>query len=108
MKQPQPPEEVLTFQRLDKWLWYARFAKSRSIAAKVIEGGYIRVNRLKVTRPSVCVKRGDVLTATLYGKVRLIEISDIASRRGSPSEAIKLYNERAIDKTDYEDAQQPE
>jgi ribosome-associated heat shock protein Hsp15 len=80
-------------QRLDTWLWYARFAKSRSLAAKLIEEGGIRVNRQRVVKASACVKCGDVLTATLDGNVRVIEILEMGHRRGPASEARSLYTE---------------
>jgi ribosome-associated heat shock protein Hsp15 len=80
-------------QRLDKWLWFARFAKSRSLAAKLIEGGCIRVNRQRTIKPSTAVKCGDVLTMTLYGRVRVIEIRAAGERRGPASEAQTLYSE---------------
>jgi ribosome-associated heat shock protein Hsp15 len=85
------PEE----QRLDKWLWHARVVKSRSLAAKLIEEGCIRVNRQRVLKPATCVRSGDVLTASLYGRVRIIEILAIGQRRGPPSEAQTLYSELA-------------
>ena len=80
-------------QRLDKWLWHARFVKSRSLAAKLIEEGCIRVNRQRVIKAATCVRCGDILTATLYGRVRVIEILAIGLRRGPPSEAQALYSE---------------
>ena len=80
-------------QRLDKWLWHARFVRSRSLAAKLIEEGCIRVNRQRVIKAATCVRCGDVLTATLYGRVRVIEILAIGPRRGPPSEAQALYSE---------------
>jgi ribosome-associated heat shock protein Hsp15 len=80
-------------QRLDKWLWYARFVKSRSVAAKLIEEGYIRVNRQRVVKAATSVRCGDILTATLYGRVRVIEILAIGHHRGPPSEAQALYSE---------------
>ncbi len=80
-------------QRLDKWLWYARFVKSRSLAAHLIEEGCIRVNRQRVVKAATCVKCGDVLTASLHGKVRVIEIVAVGTRRGPPSEAKALYSE---------------
>jgi ribosome-associated heat shock protein Hsp15 len=80
-------------QRLDKWLWYARIAKSRNLAAKLIEEGCIRVNRLRVVKAAVCVKSGDVLTASLNGSVRVIEVVDLGERRGPASEARNLYRE---------------
>ena len=80
-------------QRLDKWLWYARFVKSRSLAAKLIEEGCIRVNRQRVVKAATSVKCGDVLTASLHGKVRVIEIVAVGHRRGPPTEAKALYSE---------------
>ena len=80
-------------QRLDKWLWHARFVKSRSLAAKLIEEGCIRVNRQRVIKAATSVRCGDILTATLYGRVRVIEILAIGHRRGPPSEAHALYSE---------------
>jgi ribosome-associated heat shock protein Hsp15 len=80
-------------QRLDKWLWFARFAKSRSLAAKLIEAGCVRVNRQRAVKPSTAVKCGDVLTMTLHGRVRVIEIRAAGERRGPASEAQTLYSE---------------
>jgi ribosome-associated heat shock protein Hsp15 len=84
------PEE----QRLDKWLWYARLVKSRSLAAKLIEEGSIRINRQRAVKAATCVKCGDVLTASLHGRIRVIEVRALGDRRGPPSEAQTLYAER--------------
>ncbi len=78
-------------QRLDKWLWHARFVKSRSLAAKLIEEGCIRVNRQRVVKAATSVRCGDVLTANLNDRVRIIEVRAIGHRRGPPSEAQALY-----------------
>ena len=83
------PEE----QRLDKWLWHARLVKSRSLAAKFIEAGCIRVNRQRTVKAAAMVKCGDVLTAMLQDKVRVIEIRGLGERRGPPIEARALYDE---------------
>ena len=83
-------------QRLDKWLLYARFVKSRSVAAKLIEEGCIRVNRQRVLKAAACVKCGDVLTASLHGQVRVIEVLALGRRRGPPSEAQTLYAELTL------------
>ncbi len=83
------PEE----QRLDKWLWYARMAKSRSIAAKLIEDGCVRINKQRTVKASAAVKCGDVLTATLHGRVRVIQVRSLGGRRGPASEAQALYLE---------------
>ena len=84
-----PTEE----QRLDKWLWYARFVKSRSLAAKLIEQGCVRVNRQRVVKAATSIKCGDVLTANLHGRVRVIEVLAVGHRRGPPGEAQMLYAE---------------
>jgi ribosome-associated heat shock protein Hsp15 len=81
-------------QRVDKWLWYARIAKSRSLAAKLIEEGCVRVNRQRVVKASSTVKPGDVLTATLFGQVRVLEVLAMGERRGPASKARTLYAER--------------
>ena len=81
-------------QRLDKWLWYARIVKTRSLAAKLVEAGCIRVNRQRMVKPAATVKCGDVLTATLNGSVRVIEVLGLGERRGPPAEAQALYAER--------------
>jgi ribosome-associated heat shock protein Hsp15 len=86
------PEE----QRLDKWLWYARIAKSRSLAAKLIEDGCIRVNRRRVVKASAAVKCGDVLTVALHGRVRVLEVLAVGEHRGPASEAQTLYVERLL------------
>jgi ribosome-associated heat shock protein Hsp15 len=90
------PEE----QRLDKWLWYARIVKSRSLAAKLIEEGCIRVNRQRAVKASVVVKCGDVLTAALQGRVRVLEVRGLGERRGPASEAQTLYAELLLPKAD--------
>jgi ribosome-associated heat shock protein Hsp15 len=81
-------------QRLDKWLWYARFVKTRSLAAKLVESGSIRVNRQRVVKPAATVRCGDVLTATISGRVRVIEVLGLGERRGPAAEAQALYAER--------------
>jgi ribosome-associated heat shock protein Hsp15 len=85
-----PPSE----QRLDKWLWHARLVKSRSLAAKLIEEGCIRINRQRVLKASALVRPGDVLTATLHNRIRVITITGIDLRRGPPAEARTLYAEQ--------------
>ena len=80
-------------QRLDKWLWYARMVRSRSLAATLIEDGCIRVNKERALKASASVKCGDVLTANLYGRVRVIKILALGVRRGPASEAQALYVE---------------
>jgi ribosome-associated heat shock protein Hsp15 len=78
-------------QRLDKWLWYARVMKSRTAAAHLVESGKVRVNRMRVVKPSHTLREGDVLTIALRGELRVIEVLAVGARRGPPQEARLLY-----------------
>ena len=79
--------------RLDKWLWYARVFKTRSLAAANIKSGKIRVNHDRVTSASRTVGAGDVLTVTMPRQIKVLKIAAIASRRGPASEAVQLYED---------------
>jgi ribosome-associated heat shock protein Hsp15 len=78
-------------QRLDKWLWFARMLKSRTAAAQLVEGGKVRVNRVRVVKSSHTVQKGDVLTIALRGRVLVLRVLAGATRRGPPSDARLLY-----------------
>jgi ribosome-associated heat shock protein Hsp15 len=86
-------------QRIDKWLWFARIAKSRTLAQALIARGKVRVNRIKIDKASTSVKPGDVLTLSLGPTVRSIEVVAIGSRRGPAPEAQLLYRELALAST---------
>jgi len=79
--------------RLDKWLWHARFFKTRTLAAKVVSGGHVRVNANKVSKPSTAVVAGTVLTFPQGNQIRVIKIVDLGTRRGPASEAHTLYED---------------
>jgi ribosome-associated heat shock protein Hsp15 len=78
-------------QRLDKWLWFARVTKSRTLAAQLIDGGKVRVNRVRALKPSHALRQGDVLTIALHGEVRVLQVLATGTRRGPPQEARLLY-----------------
>jgi ribosome-associated heat shock protein Hsp15 len=80
-------------QRIDKWLFFARVAKSRSLAAKLVLAGRVRVNREKVEQASYPVKPGDVLTVTLDRRVLVYRILGCGVRRGPATEARTLYED---------------
>jgi ribosome-associated heat shock protein Hsp15 len=80
-------------QRIDKWLWHARFFKTRSLAQKQIASGKVRVDKDKISNASRQIKPGNVLTITLERDIRIIEIVDLAERRGPFSAAQLLYND---------------
>jgi ribosome-associated heat shock protein Hsp15 len=91
--------DVRQTQRLDKWLWHARIVKTRSIASQLVAQGKCRINREKVIKPSHMVKCGDVITAAIFGRVRILQIASFSARRGPASEARLLY----VDLTPSED-----
>jgi ribosome-associated heat shock protein Hsp15 len=77
--------------RLDKWLWHARFYRSRSLAAKLCETGPMRINGAAVTKAHYLVREGDTLTFVWSGRVRVVRILALSTRRGPASEARTLY-----------------
>jgi ribosome-associated heat shock protein Hsp15 len=79
--------------RLDKWLWHARFFKTRGISAKLVSGGHVRVNSEKVSKPAHAVVPGDVLTFPQASRIRVIRIVAIGERRGPAPEAATLYED---------------
>ena len=77
--------------RIDKWLWQARFFKSRSLANEVVEAGHVRVNGVKITKASREVGAGDTLTFAQGRNIRLIRILGTGVRRGPAIEAQSLF-----------------
>ena len=80
-------------QRLDKWLWYARIVKTRTLAAELVTTGKVRVNRTKTDKPSTNLKVDDVVTLTVRGRVRVLKVCAPGTRRGPASEAQTLYED---------------
>lgn len=79
--------------RIDRWLWCARFFKSRSAAAEAVRGGHVRVNGQRV-KPAHAVKIGDAINCTYANGVeRDVAIVDVPKRRGPPAEAAACYAE---------------
>ncbi|UTH43522.1 RNA-binding S4 domain-containing protein [Loktanella salsilacus] len=87
--------------RLDKWLWHARFFKSRSISAGVISAGHVRVNGAPAPKPARAVGQGDVLTFSQERQVRVVKIIACGTRRGPAPEAQALYEDMSpsVEKT---------
>ena len=80
-------------ERLDKFLFYSRALKSRTLAQKIIETGAIRVNSERTDRSDHKVGAGDVLTMALHGRIVIWRILDPGQRRGPASEAQGLYED---------------
>ena len=79
--------------RIDKWLWQARFFKTRSLAAKQVAEGRIRVNSARISKPARAVTAGDVLTFPQGNAIRVVRILALGSRRGPAMEARALYDD---------------
>ena len=93
-----PPVDIVTDeprprQRLDKWLWMARFFKTRGKASELVSGGHVRVNGQKVSKPATQVGPGDVLTFPQGHQVRVVRIDALPERRGPAPEAQTLYHD---------------
>ncbi len=82
-------------QRLDKWLWFARFAKSRTIAARLCAERRVRINREVAGKPSASVRPGDVLTFPQGPHIRVVRVVLPGVRRGPAEEARTLYEDLA-------------
>lgn len=80
-------------QRVDKFLWFARFFKSRTLAATMVSDGRVRINGERCEKPSTIVKLGDVLTFPAGPHVRVIKVLAGGERRGPAPEARLLYED---------------
>ena len=79
--------------RLDKWLWYARFFKTRANATRAIASGRFRLDGEVMSKPHRAAVPGQVLTFLQGDRVRVIRIVELGTRRGPASEAIELYED---------------
>lgn len=91
---PAPPSDRPQI-RLDKWLWQARFARSRSLAAAMVAAGAVRLNGAPVAKPARPVGPGDVLTFAHGGGICVLRILACGARRGPAPEARALYEDIA-------------
>ena len=80
-------------ERLDKWLWRARFYKTRALAAEAVSAGRIRVNGARQTKPGAGLKLGDALTIAKAGRVVVVIVEAFGTRRGPAAEAQTLYRD---------------
>jgi ribosome-associated heat shock protein Hsp15 len=79
--------------RLDKWLWFARFYKTRTLAAGIVAGGGVRINGTPASKRSTTITPGDVLTFARGEHIRVIRIEACGLRRGPAPEAQALYTD---------------
>lgn len=78
---------------MDKWLWYARVTKSRTLAQKLASSGRIRINNEKTSSGNKAVRVGDMLTITLERRVLVLKVAVLGTHRGPYIEAQKLYED---------------
>jgi ribosome-associated heat shock protein Hsp15 len=91
-------DELAEHLRIDKWLWAARFFKTRSLAAQAVEGGRVQVNGERV-KPAKDVKPGDEMVVHIGGLEWVIEVRGLSARRGPAEDARRLYEEREDSQT---------
>jgi ribosome-associated heat shock protein Hsp15 len=87
---------ALDRQRIDKWLWHARLARTRSGTASLAASGHVRLNGARVAAPSRNVKPGDIVTVALDTRVRVLKVLGFALRRGPAEAARVLYEEQPL------------
>lgn len=80
-------------QRLDKWLWFARVAKTRSLAARLVADGFVRVNGARADAPAKPLVLGDVVTVAAQHRTAVLRVVGLGLRRGPAPEARLLYEE---------------
>ena len=85
--------ETTPVLRLDKWLWFARFYKTRANATRAIVGGRFRLDGEVMSKPHRAALPGQVLTFIQGERVRVVKIIALGTRRGPASEAITLYED---------------
>ncbi len=81
--------------RIDRWLWHARFFKTRSMATQLVASGRLRLNRRRITKSHGTLHPGDILTFPQNRRVRVIRVIAISTRRGPAREAADLYEDLA-------------
>jgi ribosome-associated heat shock protein Hsp15 len=80
-------------RRLDKWLWFARFAKTRTLAARLVTDGFVRVNGQRADNPAKALAIGDVITVAAHHTTAVIRVEALGERRGPAPEARRLYTD---------------
>ncbi|MEX0645357.1 MAG: RNA-binding S4 domain-containing protein [Parvularculaceae bacterium] len=93
------PRDPATSQRIDKWLWCARLYKTRTLAAKIVASGAVRLSRngstSRVEKASALVRAGDRLAFLNGPRLRILEITACADRRGTAADARILYTDHS-------------
>lgn len=80
-------------QRIDKWLWFARVVKTRTLAGKLVLSGNVRVDGIRITSTSHLVQPGNTLTIAVHEQIKVLTVVANGQRRGSAGEAKLLYDD---------------
>lgn len=83
--------------RIDRFLFFARLAKSRTLAQALIEPGHVRIDGKRVAKPSEEVREGSVVVLPLHGRTRVLKVLSIPARRGPAPDARACYEEVGVD-----------
>jgi ribosome-associated heat shock protein Hsp15 len=83
--------------RIDRFLHCIRLVKSRTLAQALIDDGHVRIDGKRVEKPSDTIRAGSVLVLPLHGRIRVLRVRALPSRRGPPSEARQCYEELGVD-----------
>ena len=87
--------------RIDKWLWAARFYKTRSLASEAVDGGHVELNGERA-KPAKQIRPGDELRIRLNQNTFVVHVRGLSERRGPASEAQQLYEETAESRVERE------
>lgn len=79
--------------RIDRFLFFIRLVKSRTLAQALVEAGHMRIDGKRITKPSEEVREGSIVALPLHGRVRILEVLSLPARRGPAAEARACYRE---------------
>ena len=88
--------KIINEQRIDNWLFRSRLIKSRAKAQRIIIDGYVKINKIRTSKPSVKIKIGDIITLTKLDSIFILSVENFAKNRLNAKEALKLYKEIKI------------
>ena len=88
--------KIINEQRIDNWLFRSRLVKSRAKAQRIIIDGYVKINKIRTSKPSVKIRIGDIITLTNLDSVLILSVENFAKNRLNAKEALKLYKEIKI------------
>ena len=93
--------------RIDRFLWFARLAKTRSAAQAIAEKGTLRLDGRRIERSAAAVRIGSIIVFSYYGSIRALRVEALPKRRGPPAEAAALYTNLEIQAPMSVDAPDP-